>query len=241
MTFLRIIIPAKNEGKYLPKLLDSIKKQKFKNLEVVVADAGSTDNTKKIAKSYKCKIVKGGMPDEGRNNGTKAITKNNPDIFVFIDSDALLPSNNFLKKAIGEFNLRKLDVAGTIQKPSKTRNQLKNLIYGFFYWLANLFMSMNQNTKNPLMQNCMFAKKETHRKIGGFKALEFGEDSKYAKDAVEKGYKFGILKTPGKILISPRRFENKGLIRMMRTYIYYNTGRLFGREFVRKGKGGYFD
>ncbi len=241
MVFLRIIIPAKNEKKYLPILLKSIKKQSFKNLEIIVADANSNDKTREIAKSYGCQIVKGGMPDEGRNNGAKKITKNHPDIFVFIDADTELPSKNFLEYALVEFNSRNLDIAGTIQEPIKTNKTFKNLTYRFFYGIANLFISINQYTKNPMMQNCMFAKKEAHVKIGGFKALEFGEDSKYAKDAVEKGYKFGILKTPGKVLISPRRFEDKGLIKMLHTYLYYNTSRLFGYEFIRGKSKRYFD
>ncbi|MCK4891044.1 MAG: glycosyltransferase family 2 protein, partial [Candidatus Pacebacteria bacterium] len=34
---LSIIIPTKNEEKYLPKLLRSIKKQSFKDYEIIVA------------------------------------------------------------------------------------------------------------------------------------------------------------------------------------------------------------
>lgn len=58
---ISIIIPTWNEENYLPKLLECIKKQTYRDYEVIVADANSTDNTKAIAKKYDCKIVKGGL------------------------------------------------------------------------------------------------------------------------------------------------------------------------------------
>ena len=45
---ISIVIPTLNEEKYLPKLLVSIKKQHYKDYEIIVADAGSKDNTRKI-------------------------------------------------------------------------------------------------------------------------------------------------------------------------------------------------
>ena len=53
---ISIIIPAYNEGKYLPKLLKCIKDQTYKNYEVIVADADSKDKTKEIAKKFGCRI-----------------------------------------------------------------------------------------------------------------------------------------------------------------------------------------
>ena len=48
---LSIIIPTLNEGKYLPLLLDSIKKQSFKDYEIIVVASGSTDKTAEIVKA----------------------------------------------------------------------------------------------------------------------------------------------------------------------------------------------
>jgi len=67
-----IIIPALNEENYLPKLLGSIKKQTFKDYEVIVADAHSKDRTREIARKFGAKIVDGGRPANGRNIGAKA-------------------------------------------------------------------------------------------------------------------------------------------------------------------------
>ena len=81
---LSIIVPTLNEEEYLPKLLESIKKQDFKDYEIIVADAGSEDKTLEIAKKRGCIITKGGSITVGRNNGAKVARG---DIFLFLDSD----------------------------------------------------------------------------------------------------------------------------------------------------------
>ena len=68
---LSIIIPTLNEEKYLPKLLDSIVKQSYKDYEIIIADNNSKDKTRSIARSYGCRLTKGGMPAVARNNGAK--------------------------------------------------------------------------------------------------------------------------------------------------------------------------
>ena len=68
---ISIIIPTLNEEAYLPKLLRSIHGQHFKDMEVIVADAGSKDKTVQIAKAHGCKITPGGLPGKGRNEGAR--------------------------------------------------------------------------------------------------------------------------------------------------------------------------
>ena len=105
---LSIIIPTLNEEDYLPLLLESIKKQDFKNYEIIVADANSKDKTKKIAKNYGCRIAVGGSVARGRNQGAK-ISKG--DLFLFIDADMFFPSSGFLTELIRKFEKRKLKIA----------------------------------------------------------------------------------------------------------------------------------
>jgi len=52
---ISIIVPGKNEGKHIPKLVESIKKQSYKNVELIVVDDGSDDDTPKILDELKRK------------------------------------------------------------------------------------------------------------------------------------------------------------------------------------------
>jgi glycosyltransferase involved in cell wall biosynthesis len=235
---LSIIIPTKNEERYLPKLLDSIKLQCLSDLEIIVSDAHSIDKTRDIALGYGCRIVDGGEPSFGRNNGAKY---SKGEMLIFIDADSIFPPY-FLKKGLQEFYDRNLDVAGTLQAPIPTGRKIKDIQYKFFIELANKFMKLTQYTKRPFMQSCMFAKKEIHEKLGGFdEELVFGEDSDYAKRAktTAKG-KFGILETPGKVWFNMRRFENEG-IKVTLKNVYFITSKFLGYEFRKDSRIKYFN
>ena len=93
-----IIIPTLNEEEYLPRLLQSIKEQKYKDYEIIVADAGSQDKTLEVAKKYGAVITGGGHPGKGRNEGVKVAHGN---AFLFLDADVSLPKN-FLSEFMGE-------------------------------------------------------------------------------------------------------------------------------------------
>ena len=93
---ISIVIPTYNEQKYLPELLKSLKKQTYKHYEIIISDNNSTDNTLNIAKTYKCKIVKGGYPPIARNNGAKVAKYD----LLFIDSDVIINDKNLLKNFI---------------------------------------------------------------------------------------------------------------------------------------------
>ena len=47
-----VIIPAYNAEKYLSECLDSVYNQTYKNIEVILVDDGSKDNTYTIASEY---------------------------------------------------------------------------------------------------------------------------------------------------------------------------------------------
>ena len=103
---LSVIIITKNEEKYLPRLLNDISKQNFKDYEIIVADANSKDNTKNIAKKNGCKIVKGGHFSVGRNNGAKSAKG---DFLLFIDADMTIKDRYFFSKIMKAFNNRKVN------------------------------------------------------------------------------------------------------------------------------------
>jgi rhamnosyltransferase len=74
-----IVIRAYNEAQHLPRMLDGIRQQTVEDVEIVLVDSGSTDNTLAIAASYGAQVVK--IPSDeftfGRslNFGVQAATR----------------------------------------------------------------------------------------------------------------------------------------------------------------------
>lgn len=199
---LSIIIPAYNEEEYLPGLLESIKKQDFKDYEVIVADANSDDNTRKIAEEYGCRVVDGGMPAVGRNRGAAAARG---ELLLFLDADLVL-TDGYLRDAVEEFESEDLGIAITQMIPISTRRRDKIL-----HEFANRFMILVESIK-PHGAGCygILTRRELHEKVGGFdESLDFGEDTDYI-ERIGKISRFKVLRKP-RVLVSIRRLEKEGL------------------------------
>jgi uncharacterized protein (TIGR00661 family) len=199
---LSIIIPTYNEEEYLPKLLYSINVQNFKDFEIIVADAGSVDKTREIAESYNCKVIDGGLPAVGRNNGAKQAEG---ELLLFLDSDVIL-SADYLESAIEEFEEKELGIAITQIIPLSDKSVDKVL-----HKFANFFMKRTESIK-PHGAGCygILTTKIFHNQVQGFdECLDFGEDSDYI-ERIGKIQTFKVLRKP-RLLVSTRRLEKEGL------------------------------
>lgn len=207
---LSIVIPTFNEEKYLRNLLLEIKKQDFKDYEIIVSDAGSDDKTTEIAKEFGCILTYGGLPSKGRNEGAKLAQG---EYILFVDSDVIFLPDNFLKKALNEFDKMKLSVAGfVIFTNGNNFDFLAYWIYNKFIWLVQRFL--------PYASNVILVKKDIHQKIKGFdENVQIAEDYEYVRRAAKFG-KFRIIKTKP-ILISARRFERDGRLKTYSKLILY--------------------
>lgn len=214
---LSIIIPTLNEEKYLPGLLSEIKKQTFKDWEIIVADAGSEDKTVEIAKNFGCKIVSGGLPTRAKNEGAKAAEG---DLFLFMDADNVYLPKKFLQTAVEEFIKRNLGIAAF---PIFAKgNKLDRLAYGLY----NVWVRLTQKFL-PHTSNTILVKKEVHGKIFGFdEKIKIGEDHHYARQA-SKISPFGFIKT-APILTSARRLEADGRFRTYFKYLLVEILMFFG-------------
>lgn len=91
-----IIIPTLNSERTLAECLESLTKQNYPvGVEIIIADAGSCDNTVRIAKQYGAKVYDNKLitGEAGKALGYK---KADGEIIGFVDSDNVLVSNNWL-------------------------------------------------------------------------------------------------------------------------------------------------
>jgi glycosyltransferase involved in cell wall biosynthesis len=84
---ISVVIPCFNHGRYLPRAIESVFSQTYKNVEVVVVDDGSSDNTREVADSFPLvKYVY--QTNQGlsaaRNTG---IDNSNGKYLLFLDAD----------------------------------------------------------------------------------------------------------------------------------------------------------
>ncbi|MBZ9572293.1 glycosyltransferase [Patescibacteria group bacterium] len=211
---LSIIIPTLNEEKFLPLLLESIKDQNFKNLEIIIADAQSKDKTVEIAKAYGCKIIKGGLSAIGRNKGAKIARG---DLLLFLDADVVLPKK-FIERVLKEFRERNLDIASLCLDSQSKRKTQKFLFNIFYNWPILIFEKNLAHASQAIL-----VKKDVYQKLGGFdEKIKFAEDHNFVRRAKKIG-KFGILRST-KIFSSLRRFEEDGWVK---TYLKYVLAELY--------------
>ena len=100
---ISIIIPTLNRARYLKRGLDSILESEYPNLEIIVIDGASSDDTVKLLGAYGSRITKWvSERDKGEydalNKGIRF--SRNEYILHFTDDDVIVPSS---LKQIGEF------------------------------------------------------------------------------------------------------------------------------------------
>lgn len=89
---ISVIIPVKNGANYINQAIEGILKQGM-NIEIIIVDDCSTDNTVEIANSYGCKIVKHETSKgqvAGKNSGLKVASGK---YILFHDHDDIMTDN----------------------------------------------------------------------------------------------------------------------------------------------------
>lgn len=231
MIQVSVIIPTLNEEKYIEDCLKSIKKQNFKNYEIIVSDGLSEDNTVKIAKKYTKNVISSkdkGIGD-GRNKGAK-IAKG--EILLFLDADTTIAPN--LLDKLSE-SMENKDIIGlTTEVKSKEALALIDIIefkiYNFFV-KASLYLPF----LTPQISGvCFCIKNSIFKKVGGFDTeMKTCEDLKFC----EKAKKYG------KFLYLKGSYANTSIRRMKKwgrfKFITYQTISLINYILFKKGRMNY--
>tara|TARA_B110000037_G_scaffold223105_1_gene302194 strand:+ start:8232 stop:9074 length:843 start_codon:yes stop_codon:yes gene_type:complete len=99
---ISVIIPSFNQGEWIEQTIQSVLAQDWPNVEIMVFDGGSSDNTVGILDKYKDKLsYYHSRPDRGQADAVnQGIAKSSGDIICWLNSDDLLCKDAF--KSVSE-------------------------------------------------------------------------------------------------------------------------------------------
>lgn len=151
MELISIVIPVYNSEMYLAQCLDSVCRQTYLNLEIVLVDDGSTDESYHICAAYanmdsRIKLVR--KENGGEASARKAgFSASLGDVIMFVDSDDWIDSD-FIEKMYAEMEKYHADivVAGYTEwfggKEKTVWNKLKAGVYKRSQLEKDIFPSM---------------------------------------------------------------------------------------------------
>lgn len=207
---LSIIIPTLNEEDYLPKLLQSLVKQKFPGkLQVIVVDGESNDRTVAIAKSFQSSFedlqvlqTKRSIAHQ-RNAGVEQAKYH---YLLFIDADIIL-TKNFLEKLAKKIKKKDNFIYAFALWGSEV-NILDYLLLVIIYFVFLPIVLSEKSTPGGLM----LTTKTMHKKVGGFREeIMIAEDLDFGERVMATGAKYHFFFSPF-AFHSPRRIRKMGRI-----------------------------
>ncbi|MEM1838269.1 MAG: glycosyltransferase [Candidatus Bathyarchaeia archaeon] len=205
-----IVIPALQEEKYIGNLLSKIVSIN-PNLEIIVVDGGSTDNTVNIARKFteKVYVLKERGIGKARNYGAHRASG---DIIFFMDAD-VEPPQDFLEKTLSAF--KRSDTVGVTCNIMPKDPSLCELAFFKFYNLLLYIVSFLK----PHSQGKFFAvKREAFLKIGGFNEnLPCVEDHEMAFRLSKVGRVVFLRNLT--VYESMRRFRKEGFLKVLKSWI----------------------
>jgi glycosyltransferase involved in cell wall biosynthesis len=209
-----IVIPCKNEKDIILKTLDLLNYQvDINNVKVIVCDASNDGITKPSlwdrleydsnTDMFDLHLMDGGLPAKARNNGFKLVST---PYVLFMDADVFLLDPKVLKRSIVRIHRYHLDLVTT-----KFRSD--NGKYNYVYKVFDLIQRLSKWSTPFCLGGYMLVRSETFKSIGGFdEEIKVAEDYMFSKQIKPK--KFGRINNI--VFTPPRRFENKGVMYMLR-------------------------
>ncbi len=180
---ISLITPTLNQGKFIKQTIQSVLSQNYPNLEYLIIDGGSTDETKEILESYGNKLIWISEKDKGQseaiNKGLKTVTG---EILGYLNSDDYLEKNALVK--VGEFftqNNNAYWLTGKCYTVDENGRETRKLITSY----KNLFLKYLRSKwlfyiVQFISQPATFWRREVTKKIGLFdKSLHYSMDYDY--------------------------------------------------------------
>ena len=204
---ISVVIPTLNEGKVIGRCLRSLRKQTYKDFEVVVVDSGSKDGTVGIARKYKSRVVyepRRGVP-LARNRGAQEARG---EIVVCTDGDSRYPPD-WLEKIARHFGDKDVVAVGGPIAPAdgKLKHRLIfKVTSDYFARFAKLFGFIVFHGVNSSFR------KSAYLKAGGYsERIKTLDDNEFPNRIKKLGK---VVFDPSLVVeTSTRRFEKSGYIR----------------------------
>ena len=199
-----VVITTKNEEKNIEHCLRSIKGQTFTNIEVIVVDNFSEDETVEIAKKYTTKIhFKGPERSSQRNYGAQVA---NGEYLLYLDADMIL-SPTMVKDCVEKCEIDRVDA---IYVPERIVGE------GFWIKVRDFERSFYTGT---VVDAVRFIRKDLFEKVEGFDESLIGPEDWDFDRRIRKIGRTGI--------IDAALYHNEGSFNMKR-YLkkknYYTDG-----------------
>jgi len=212
---LTIVIPAKNESRLLPTLLESLCRQDYpllRSTKIFVADAGSTDGTQQLAMSYSdrlnIEVIPGGLPSVGRNAGARRATT---PFVLFIDADMELKDPTLLRRSVELAQRRKLHCLTTNIWCSN--GALRDQVL----YIGNNLAQYGSMLVRPFSTGMfMLFDRQKFEQLGGFhEGALYAEDYLLSKKVMN--WRFRVVR--GCIHTTNRRFRSMGYLKIVGLFL----------------------
>lgn len=200
-----IVIPTKNAGDTLEKVLDAVFQQKTEyKYEVICVDSGSSDHTIEIIQKYPCRLFQ--IPPEEFGHGKTrnyGASQGTGEFIIFLTQDALPANEHWLQAFIDAMKMDETIAGGFgIHYPYPDCNVLDKrdlkrhfLNFGeenhlFFIENADLYYEDKgyQQYLAFFSDNNSCLRRSVWEKIP-YQDVDFAEDQIWARDILEAGYK----------------------------------------------------
>ncbi|MCX6180938.1 MAG: glycosyltransferase family 2 protein [Bacteroidetes bacterium] len=184
---ISIITPSYNQGQYIEQTIQSVLNQNYPNLEYIIIDGGSTDNTVEIIKKYESKITYWvSEKDRGQSHAiNKGIEKCTGVLFNWINSDDYLEPGALHKIAETYLATKANIIIGTTKIENVNTGEKSEFVTKEFDSLGKTISRINfwQPSVYVLLEDVIKVGKTTE-------ALHYGMDTEmYIKILLMKGHK----------------------------------------------------